>query len=784
MPPVTRDRHAGETDEPISPISREQALESAIRAYIALVFVAGAGLTGLILFRWSRPDLVALAVFCVAAGGSELLRVRVRYESVSLSLSVVVMMAAVVALGPAGSVLTAICAALVAGFALRPVPPVRKTIFNLGMFALGGGASGLAYQALGGQVGHGHLFALGDIVPCLAAVVANFAINWPLVIAVVHLTSGKSIRQIWSEALRWTPVPIMVAALIGFTLGAAFLIFGYVGAVVYVAPLVALRETMRMYTSRAAKQIAELQAAHQETDEANQRLMAANEDLDQVNDGLLKTLASVIDARDVYLYGHSVQASKYAGEVARKLGLQPETVREAELGALLHDIGKIGISEKILNKPARLTDEEYNEIKTHCDIGYELLSNLPHFETVADIVRSHHEHYDGSGYPRGLKGKQIHIGARIVSVVEAVEAMVSDRPYRKGMTPDEVLEELANGAGSQWDPDVVEVFSGVLSKDRKHLVMRNSALEVALSRTPLSELVTPAVPVASAEPTLRGMTATFATAAQPIFILDDEYRIVSVNATAERAIGYSEADLEGKDWSDLCAAQELRRGIPQMFFGSTRMVTIAKSDGSTLELEVTGTPLRTNSASYWLVLAHDVSQRVRIESELKQRVRTDYMTQLANREEFETQSLDAMQRGVQPLTLVLVDMDGLKAINDTFGHQCGDEALKALSRAMSSQLRQGDLAARLGGDEFAILMPGSSSENADKLLDRIDAVLPEHYVDLDAHVAFSSGIAQWDGKESLAQLLSRADGLLYERKREKSGQARSVIPLRAVTPGG
>src|SRR5205823_408126 len=156
--------------------------------------LAGLALTTYLVATWARPDVVALAVFCLAAGVGELLRVRVTSESVSLSLSLVVMMAAVVALGPAGAALTAVSAAVVAGVGLRPRPEMRKTLFNIGLFALGGGASGLAYQAFGGQVGQvHHAFSQRDFWACAAAAAANFAVNWPLVITIVHLTTGKSV---------------------------------------------------------------------------------------------------------------------------------------------------------------------------------------------------------------------------------------------------------------------------------------------------------------------------------------------------------------------------------------------------------------------------------------------------------------------------------------------------------------------------------------------------------------------------------------------------------------
>ena len=535
--------------------SSERRPQLVVDAYVLMVIVGGLGLTVLTLSMAPRVDIIPLLVACASAAVAERVKVAVAEDSpVAISLSLAVVLAIGVAIGPFGATLGGLAAGLGGGLLRRRRPPMIKTAFNAGMFALGGGAAALAYAAIGGRLGTSHTVGALDVAACLAAMLAYFAVAWPLLFGILRLTAEASLREIW-EDMRWMPAQIGISALLGFTLGAAYLLFGWGGAAVYVAPLLAVREAMRQYTSRVGKQMHELWMAHAAADEANRRLLTANSELDSTNEGLLKTLAAVIDARDIYLYGHSVQASKYAGQVARKLGLTDQQVRVTELGALLHDLGKIGVSEAILNKPARLTDEEYEEIKHHCDIGYQLLSNLPHFEEVAEIVWSHHEDYDGTGYPRGISGEDIPIGARIVSVVEATEAMVSDRPYRKGMSPDEVLQELADGAGSQWDPIVVETFSGILSADRKHLVMRNSALDVELSRSPVAEIIRrgardgiePATPLAEINDTFHG-------ASQPIFVLDDSLRVVAANPSAERA-----TRLAGGRGAGTTVARHLRR---------------------------------------------------------------------------------------------------------------------------------------------------------------------------------------------------------------------------------
>ncbi|MDQ6747715.1 MAG: HD domain-containing protein, partial [Candidatus Dormibacteraeota bacterium] len=587
---------------PAAPAS-ERVLRNVVRFYVAAVFLAGLGVTAFTLRYLTPEEILPVVIFCVCAAAAERIRVMVASDSFAISLSLAVVLAAAVAVGPAGAALAGVSAALGTQVRRHDRPPMIKTLFNIGLFSAAGGLAAVAYTSAGGHLGTSQHWSVRDAGACALALVTYFVIAWPALMGITHLTTGKPMREIW-EGLRWMPAQIALSAALGFTLGTAYMLFGWTGAAVYIVPLLAVREATRQYTIRASKQMAELRQAHAEADEANRMLVKVNADLDVTNEGLLKTLASVIDARDIYLYGHSVQASRYAAQVARLMHLSEEEVRVTELGALLHDLGKIGVSETILNKPARLTEDEYEEIKSHCEIGYHLLSNLPNFEEVAQIVYSHHEHYDGTGYPRRLKGTQIHISARIVSVVEATEAMVSDRPYRRGMTPDEVLQELADGAGSQWDPEVVRVFSAMLSSDRKHLSMRNSALEIALSRTPIRQLVNK-----EDVPSLEGVTATFHGATQPIFILDQDYKVVAANPAAQHATGFSEEQLQERDWADLTETRDQPPDSGPNFFTSARTIHVRRAGGDTVDLEVTGTPLRTNSASYWMVLALDVSSR-------------------------------------------------------------------------------------------------------------------------------------------------------------------------------
>ena len=177
---------------------------------------------------------------------------------------------------------------------------------------------------------------------------------------------------------------------------------------------------------------------------------------------VVTSLASAIDAKDEYTKGHSTSVSRYSEALARALNLPEKDVERIKLGALLHDIGKIGIPESVLRKPSKLTDEEWEIMKQHPTIGAEkvLLPNESLHDLIP-IVKYHHEHWDGSGYPEKLKGEDIPLAARIVSVADAYHALISDRPYRKGMSNEKACEILKIGAGIQWDKNLVREFINI-----------------------------------------------------------------------------------------------------------------------------------------------------------------------------------------------------------------------------------------------------------------------------------------------------------------------------------
>jgi HD-GYP domain-containing protein (c-di-GMP phosphodiesterase class II) len=175
---------------------------------------------------------------------------------------------------------------------------------------------------------------------------------------------------------------------------------------------------------------------------------------------LVCSFNQLLDLRDLNTGVHSTRLAEWGMRVARDLGVPETRMADMEMGALLHDIGKIGVPDQILNKPSRLTDEEYEVVKRHPEFGWTVIRKLPGLEHTSLYVLHHHENFDGTGYPARLKSSEIPIGARILSVIDAFDAMVSRRPYRAGMPLEEAIRRLHQSSGTQFDPDVVKSFVG------------------------------------------------------------------------------------------------------------------------------------------------------------------------------------------------------------------------------------------------------------------------------------------------------------------------------------
>ena len=185
-------------------------------------------------------------------------------------------------------------------------------------------------------------------------------------------------------------------------------------------------------------------------------------DLKDLFSGTVKAIIEALDAKDSFTLGRSRRVAFYALKIVKKLALNPTEVSKIELAGLLHDIGMIGVAEEILNKSQKLTDEEYEKIKMHVHYSVKILEDIKQLYDITEIIKYHHEYYNGCGYPYGLKGEEIPLGSRIIAIADAFDSMVSNRAYRKSLSPDEALKVIEQSAGKQFDPNLVEIFKSIL----------------------------------------------------------------------------------------------------------------------------------------------------------------------------------------------------------------------------------------------------------------------------------------------------------------------------------
>ncbi|MGN0166814.1 MAG: HD-GYP domain-containing protein [Acetatifactor sp.] len=202
-----------------------------------------------------------------------------------------------------------------------------------------------------------------------------------------------------------------------------------------------------------------------EVEKKTQEVTAQHEKIEKISMQIVKTLSGAIDAKDTYTNGHSTRVAEYSKEIARRAGLSGEAQNDIYMMGLLHDVGKIGIPDAIINKPAKLTDEEYSIIQNHPVMGAKILKNITEFPKLSTGARWHHERYDGKGYPDGISGEDIPMEARIIAIADAYDAMSSRRSYRDVLPQAHIRGEVQKGKGTQFDPVFAEIMLSMIDED-------------------------------------------------------------------------------------------------------------------------------------------------------------------------------------------------------------------------------------------------------------------------------------------------------------------------------
>jgi putative nucleotidyltransferase with HDIG domain len=293
--------------------------------------------------------------------------------------------------------------------------------------------------------------ALATLV-CYVMVVALISVS-------TKLRKAADFRSILAQHY-WLAPHYAVLGLLGAALATAYMAIGFFGVVAFAAPALMIRVAMKQYTDKTRENVQKLTSQNAALQQANVEIRRVSDELRGSYDGTLEALVNALDARDQETKGHSLRVSHYMMDIARELGVEPGTQQwiDMQRGSLLHDVGKIGVSDTILLKPAKLTDDEWQFMRRHPEIGYNMLRQVKFLQGAAEIVLAHHERWDGKGYPYGLREDEIPLGARIFAVVDTFDSMTSDRPYRQAKSTVEAMNEILKYNGAQFDPLVVEAF--------------------------------------------------------------------------------------------------------------------------------------------------------------------------------------------------------------------------------------------------------------------------------------------------------------------------------------
>jgi len=335
--------------------------------------------------------------------------------------------------GPAIAMIVTVFGALI-GEIIEGKTRWYKIVFNVSQYALSAGVAGIAYQILGGVVGAVNLN--NYIIPAVICAIIYYLINLNLFMIVISFAEEVSILSVWKKRLSGIIATYIALTPIGFVMAMVYVSIGIWGIILFFFPLILARRSFELYTK--------MRRVYLDT---------------------IRALAAAIDAKDPYTKGHSERVAQLALSIAEEMDLPEREIEKIEYTALLHDVGKIGVDERILAKNDGLTDEEYKKIKAHTITGAKIIEPVDFLKDSYDAIYHHHERYDGDGYPDGLKERNISLTARIIAVADAFDAMGSDRPYRKKLSKKKIFKELKEQSGKQFDPNIVNILLSILNKE-------------------------------------------------------------------------------------------------------------------------------------------------------------------------------------------------------------------------------------------------------------------------------------------------------------------------------
>jgi diguanylate cyclase (GGDEF)-like protein/putative nucleotidyltransferase with HDIG domain len=733
----------------------------------------------------------------------------------TMSVSYAVDFASLLLLGPDQTMLVAIASAWSqCTFRMKERNPVYRTLFSMACLCITVQAAGLAYLWLGGLPGHLGTDLQTLAKPLVGAATTYFIFNTALIAIAISLSTHQSFVQIWNENFLWSAPSYFVgagaAALATWALSAS----GFWLAPLTAAPLWLTYRTYKVYLGRI---------------EDERRHVSQVSDLHLAT---IEALALAIDAKDQTAQNHIRRVQVYAAGLARALGMNDNEIQGVKTAALLHDIGKLAVPEHILSKPGPLTQEEFQKIRIHPQIGAEIIGAVPFPYPVAPLILSHHERWDGKGYPAGLKGDEIPLGARILSIVDYFDALTSDRPYHKAMSEEAALALLQQEATKALDPVVVEMFVRILPQLRTEADNHEQQTVRKLSLTDTATLG-PARPATgfSHEAGKSTVFEDIALAHREIYAL---YEIAQAMGTSlgvsdtmalissklANLVPFSACSLflfdETEDSLRCCFATGLDADVIQK-------LTVRSGQGLTgwvarnrrplvnarpsADLEAAGADRVTTLQSALvcplvfnerfigtLTVYHTEPSFYRddhrrlldrvceqaaavihnsiVFEQTQEDSLTDTLTGLPNtRFMFMhlTRELARADRLKSEVSLLVMDLDSFKDINDNHGHHVGDRALREVAAVLRTAIRPYDICVRYAGDEFIVVLSGCGREEAEhkrlEMQQAVDRVIFEARPGKRVPLSISVGAAVFphDG-DTYEALLAQADSRMYRDK--------------------
>ncbi len=404
------------------------------RIYIFVVILFGLLLVGAQAFNWHSESLIRFACYFLVALFASGLKVSIPGATATLSVNFLFILFGVVELTPAETILMASTIAVVQCFwRAKKHPRYFQVLFSIGSVSIATGITHWTYATVHAR----HL----DLPVCLAIAATTFFLTNTFPVAlVIALTEKRRLIRVWQDGYFWTFPYYAGGAAIAWLMSVANRYVGWQTALLVIPVVYLIYRSYSVYLGRLEdekKHAEEMAALHLRTIEA---------------------LALAIEAKDHTTHDHLERVQVYAIEIAKELKLGQDDMEALRAASLLHDIGKLAVPEHIISKPGRLTPEEFEKMKIHPVVGAEILERVQFPYPVVPIVHSHHEKWDGSGYPSGLRGEEIPIGARILAAVDCLDALASDRQYRRALPLDEAMKKVSQDSGRGFDPRVVEVL--------------------------------------------------------------------------------------------------------------------------------------------------------------------------------------------------------------------------------------------------------------------------------------------------------------------------------------